>query len=63
MKINTEQINAYMYIMIRNKIRDKISGQTSNQAFIKIYDEVILPVNNSKVRTQVYHQVKQNLKL
>jgi hypothetical protein len=63
MKIYGEQINDYMYIMIRNKIRDKIREQTSNQVFSKTYDEVIVPIDNSQVRRQVYHQVKQNVKL
>ncbi len=62
MKIIDEQINDYLFIMIRDNIRSKIIRQTSNQLYDKIHDEMIVNVN-SQVRRQVYHQVIRNVKL
>jgi hypothetical protein len=62
MEIIDEQINDYLFIMIRDNIRSKIIRQTSNQLYDKIHDEMIVHVN-SQVRRQVYHQVIQNIKL
>lgn len=62
MKIIDDQINDYLFIMIRDNIRSKIIRQTSDQLYGKIHDEIIVHVNR-QVRRQVYHQVIQNVKL